>query len=423
VLRPAEWRLGAATAGVTSTTRDSFKAFLEQQRTTWQLPAQIYLSSGDVRLLLDLDDPEHVEELRRDVRRLKPGMHVLVQEALPGLEDAWLPGPGGHYIVELVVSLALKDAFKHEAQRSAALMRSEQNLARMIPPGGEWIFLKLYGSPETEEDLVTGPVTDFLREAAASGLCGEFFFIRYSDPDPHLRLRLRTPAPADADTMLSELCTFGRSLMEGEWCNRFAVDTYEREIERYGGPEVISAAEALFVADSALVVELFRLLKRTDLAREMLAAVTAADLLDGFGLSDPLLAGLKSRLRSIRQEAGAAYRKLKTSPLVEDPDLLAREPGGADVLRCLERRRAAASAVGSLLHRLEAEGRLTAPPVEICHSFLHMHCNRLLGRDRAEERKVLGLMFRVREARQARHATAQNQIVRQSRKGNLHPVV
>jgi hypothetical protein len=132
VLRPAEWRLGAATAGVASKTRDSFQAFLEQQRTTWQLPAQIYLSSGDVRLLLDLDDREHVEELRRDVRRLKPGMHVLVQEALPGLEDAWLPGPGGHYIVELVVSLALNDAVKHEAQRSAAVMRSEQNLARMI---------------------------------------------------------------------------------------------------------------------------------------------------------------------------------------------------------------------------------------------------------------------------------------------------
>src|SRR5262249_41243766 len=162
--------------------------------------------------------------------------------------------------------------------------------------------------------------------------------------------------------------TFGRSLMEREMCNRFAVDTYEREIERYGGPEVTSAAEALFVADSALVVELFRLLKRTDLAREMLAAITAADLLDGFGLSEPSLAELRSRLRSIRQEAGAAYRKLKASPLVEDADLLAREPGGADVLRCLDRRRIAVNTVGSLLHRLDAEGRLAAPSVEICHS-------------------------------------------------------
>ena len=32
---------------------------------------------------------------------------------------------------------------------------------------------------------------------------------------------------------------------------------------------------------------------------------------------------------------------------------------------------------------------LTNTPAAICHAFLHMHCTRLVGRDRAEERKVL----------------------------------
>jgi len=65
---------------------------------------------------------------------------------------------------------------------------------------------------------------------------------------------------------------------------------------------------------------------------------------------------------------------------------------------------AANDKVGYELRQLDAEGRLTSPFVEICHSFLHMHCNRLLGPERAQERKVLGLMLRAREACKARHA-------------------
>ena len=37
---------------------------------------------------------------------------------------------------------------------------------------------------------------------------------------------------------------------------RFAVDIYERELERYGGPDGFAAAEDLFVADSRCVAAL-----------------------------------------------------------------------------------------------------------------------------------------------------------------------
>jgi lantibiotic biosynthesis protein len=35
---------------------------------------------------------------------------------------------------------------------------------------------------------------------------------------------------------------------------------------------------------------------------------------------------------------------------------------------------------------------------EVLASFTHMHCNRLLGLDRAAERRVLGLLERTRES-------------------------
>lgn len=44
-------------------------------------------------------------------------------------------------------------------------------------------------------------------------------------------------------------------LMARGVCQRFAFDTYEREIERFGGPAGTAAAETMFAADSAAVVD------------------------------------------------------------------------------------------------------------------------------------------------------------------------
>jgi lantibiotic biosynthesis protein len=406
VLKPAEWRIFATVGVPAAKTTEEFRTFLTKQRAEWQLPRHVYLSSGDVRLLLDLDVVEHIEELRREARHLKPGMHLLLQEALPGLEDAWVTGPGGHYVLELVVSLARKNASQKKPQRSFAATRSDTDVARWIPPSSDWLYLKLYGSPETEDDLLTGPLAQFLSEASVAGLPQRCFFLRYSDPDPHLRLRFRTPTPADAEGMMLEICALGRSLMEHELCTRFALDSYERETERYGGPEAICLMEDLFVADSALVFELLNWLKSSALTRETLAAITTCDLVDGLCLDDAANTELEFQLRSSRDEAGAAYRDLKSIlyPLVCEPDSFAREVDSREILLLFEQRRAVAGQAGRQLKRLDGEGQLCGPLVDIYQSVLHVHCNRLVGRDRAEERRVLGLMVRSRQARRARSA-------------------
>jgi lantibiotic biosynthesis protein len=354
---------------------------------------------------LDLDESDHIEQLRKEIRRLKSGMNVVLQEALPGLDDAWLPGPGGHYIVELVVSSALKDKIKKASRRLAAATQTHHELERMVPPGGSWLYIKLYGSPEIEEDLLIGTLAPFLRDASVGGRPRECFFVRYADPDPHLRVRFRTPSLDDAEALLPEVCAMGRWLMDRKLCSHFVVDTYAREPERYGGSAVVSFAEDLFVDDSALVLELLRLVRNADVARKTLAAVTVLDLLDGFGLDDSELRELASQLAAARQESGSTYRKLKDSlwKLAHDQNGLLRELESADLPYLLEQRRVSAGKAGGQLRLLKAQERLTAPLVDICHSILHMHCNRLIGRDRAQEREVLGLMLRVREAGQARN--------------------
>jgi thiopeptide-type bacteriocin biosynthesis protein len=394
VLRPAQWRFDARSAAPQAKSLAAFRELVKRWQDEWQLPQHAYLSHGDVRLLLDLDSEDHAELLRREVSRLKPGMDLLLEEPLPGPEDAWLPGPGGHYMVELVVTLA-RDGAADGAAPYAVSVESEEGPPRMVAPGGDWLYLKLYCSPDTEDDLLAEMITAFTAKAENAGLSNDFFFVRYSDPDPHIRLRFRTRSPDDSIALLPDLFAIGRSLMERGLCIRFALDTYERETERYGGASAILLAESLFVADSALVLELIQALKKSELTREGLAALTALDLLEGLSLGEGPVSELATQHRPMRQAAGPTYRKFK---LAHNPAATPRELERPEILRLLERRRRAAAEMGSQLRRLATEGRVTAPLSSVGASLLHMHCNRF-GQDREEESKTLGLMFRILEAR------------------------
>ena len=76
------------------------------------------------------------------------------------------------------------------------------------------------------------------------------------DPDPQLRLRFRGEPGRLTGGLLPRLCEWAGGLVAAGACDRFAVDTYERELERYGGPEGMAAAEDLFAADSRCVAGL-----------------------------------------------------------------------------------------------------------------------------------------------------------------------
>ena len=49
------------------------------------------------------------------------------------------------------------------------------------------------------------------------------------------------------------------------------------------------------------------------------------------------------------------------------------------------------------LRELAAGGELARPVDDMCLSFVHMHCNRLLSRPAPTEQRVLGLALRARE--------------------------
>jgi lantibiotic biosynthesis protein len=391
VLRPASWRLDPVAVAL---------APLRRWRDEWNVPRYVQLGGGDQRLLLDLDDPAQAGQVEVELGRGRP---VVLHEAVPGPGDAWLPGPGGRFLAELVVPLVLAarqgppgTSNGHRRPAPAVPVAREE---RLRPPGSDWLYLKLYGPREDEDELLAGPVRELAEAAVHDGLASGWFFLRYGDPGPQLRLRFRGEPERLTGGLLPRLCEWAGGLVAAGGCDRFAVDTYEREVERYGGPEGMAAAEELFAADSRCVAGLLGCLRDgLGLDRVGLAVLTTDDLLGALGL-DPRrrLEWCAGRVAD-RRASGPEHRRRKATlrPLLADPQRLASVPGGREVLDHLAERRAALAPVARRLADLTAAGHPTLH--DLAASFVHLHGNRLLGTDPAAERLVLGLLLRARES-------------------------
>jgi thiopeptide-type bacteriocin biosynthesis protein len=365
------------------------------------VPRFVYLCFHDNRLLLDLEDEAQVDELRREVRRLEAGARLALEEALPGPDDAWVPGPGGRFIAELVVPLVARGRPEPMPARTRRAAGLESHAAsRLRPPGTEWLFAKVYAPAVLEEEVLIGSGAALFQEATAAGLVENWFFIRYSDPDPHLRLRFRGDPRRLIAELVPRLCDWGADLVRRGVCSRLCLDTYDRELERYGGPEGMAAAEDIFGADSRAVVRVLGVLAQGLLAldRISLAVLSIDDLLDSLGASeDERLAWCREVLGS-RRLAGPEYRARKATlrDLLGHPGALGRQPGGAALAGILGARRQELSAVGPRLAALGRDGALSQPRSALHRSYVHMHCNRLLGRDGTAEEQVLALLERTR---------------------------
>ncbi|HEY6411612.1 MAG TPA: thiopeptide-type bacteriocin biosynthesis protein [Ktedonobacteraceae bacterium] len=278
---------------------------------------------------------------------------------------------------------------------------------RLKPPGSEWLFAKLYCANTFEEDVIAYPLRTFAEEARGSGLAEDWFFIRYNDPDRHLRLRFLGEPERLTSQLLPRLCTWATELMAEGFCSRFVFDTYDREVERYGGTAGTQIAESVFAADSYTITELIYLMQERvlKLDRITLAVLSVDNLLASLGLTEAArLQWLRQHVTS-RNEVGQEYRQRKTllRSLLHNPSGLLNEPGGGSVAPAFEAQYTMFAPITPLLLELAEKGELSQTLDTLYNSYIHMHFNRLFGSDHSAERRVLGLLLRTREGLKASH--------------------
>jgi thiopeptide-type bacteriocin biosynthesis protein len=409
VLSPARWRISALLRDAElPASRPDFPEALARFRERWSLPRYVYLAIGDNRLLLDLENPDHAEELRAELARIADAGAVMLQEALPGPEHAWAQGPDGRYLTELVIPLVLRPPPNGSSVLQASggdqatrTTTAASAFTRSRPPGSDWLFVKVYCPRVLEEELLVGAVRDFCDEISRAGLSDGWFFVRYSDPDSHIRLRFRGDPNRLVSRLMPELCSWCADLMADGLCQRFAFDTYDREVERYGGPSGMAAAEALFTAESPAAVDLLALLRSTPSLDRLIATVASIDdLLASLGLGEiERLDWYRNRVTS-RLPGAKEFREHKADlrTFLSSIQGLSKMPVGDDLTQIFDQRRRLLAPVAARFVELDDRGELIKPRGTILQSVVHMHCNRLADNDPTIEERALGVLLRARQS-------------------------
>lgn len=370
-------------------------------------PRFVGLPVQESALPLDLDDPACAEILLRDA---PPAGHAVVQEWWPAPDDSPVLGEGGRYGHELLVPFVAQ----REPTRDGVRPRAAETVRRARPPGSDWLFAKLYTAPSLADELIVDELAPLARAAVSAGAATSWHFLRYADPEFHLRLRLQGDPESLRRDLLPEVLAAADRLMVAGTLRRVVLDTYEREVERYGGSQGILLAEGVFHADSDAVASL---LSRVPLGEEAardrwhLAAAGVWSLLLALGLADDDAAALVGRLRDgLGAEQGldhagvrALARRLRRArPAIE---MLMDDPPDA-----LRQRDAALAPTAALLQQADAGGTLCRSRSRIAADLAHMHCNRLLrGSPRPQELMIhdaLGRILAGRAARSRRTAAA-----------------
>jgi thiopeptide-type bacteriocin biosynthesis protein len=411
VLSRARWSLPRREMEdlVRGTDADRFRR-VQQLRERLRLPRFVLLADGDNELPVDLDNVLSIEAFLNLARKREIARLI---EMLPGPDQLAAHDGEGRCVHELVLHCVRKPE-RRIAHSVCALRRSSGH--RRFPVGSEWLYLKLYCGPATADRVLREVVAPVASAAEATGATDHWFFIRYGDPDWHIRFRLHGSADRLAQEILPAIHERARALLADGNIWRIAADTYEREVERYGGDDAMLLAERLFHHDSQAALEVLDGMAgdEASLARWSLALRGAHELLDGLGLTPEARIRLLERARDgldrefgagkpVRIRLGDKFRKEKfrLQALVDGSAMDGALIPGLKALRVRSQR---LHPWLMELRSLAERQRLSCPLDDIAASLIHMSVNRLLrSAHRAQELVLYDFLSRlyVSEVRRA----------------------
>jgi thiopeptide-type bacteriocin biosynthesis protein len=320
ILARARWRLDAGQlATLARVSGGMLLQKVRKIRDSLELPRWVLVTQGDRLLPLDLDNIICAELLASTAR----GKVALdLTEMYPAPEDCCVTGPEGRYAHELVIPFELSKQSPSSSILPANTATKEK-ARRLFPPGDGWLYVKVYTGPAAADQVLQTAVAPIVANALDNGSIDRWFFLRYADPQTHLRIRMHGNPDVLRDKVWPSLQKQLQLFFDNGTVWRIALDTYDREIERYGGDAGIEPAEAVFHADSDAALELLKLAEQDDGIRTwQLVLLSIHRLLDDLGIDfedrirllDAMCNRLKTEFESgnpIDKELSRKYREMR----------------------------------------------------------------------------------------------------------------
>lgn len=359
--------------------------------TTYQLDTQVCYAMFDNILQLDLRNSDMFEILLAET---KGQIKVELKEVLSSSFSSRVRDEfGHHYNNEIIVPFrnAVAKVHKHFVDDPLANI-SAKPIKRRFSAGSEWLSLKVYSGNSLVEQLLSEKLLPLIE--SNRNLFNKWFFIRYSDPDWHIRVRFHGESNILCGELLPLLNNLLDPMIESGELHKVELMTYEREVERYGGPESIGLVESLFMYDSSLVAKACLLVDDYgEDIRWRIALNYTHKLLNLFDYNSDERLNLISHLRDgfgnefnessiLRKQLGNRFREYQAQL---DDDFNKLNIAATDELdeiqtfisKLFKEWLSDAEPVVKVLVKLIKENKLNCTRDSLLASLLHMHNNRM----------------------------------------------
>lgn len=289
IIKLATWKLDISDIEEIVNSDDWEKRF-DQWCQKWNVPDIVYFKRGDNELLLNLQRKDYKLLLKNLLKKsIKEKSTIYLSETLDEKNKYWVKNlKGERFANEFVLSLYPLQKQKKREVGVKTFCEVEGEKRRMLLPGMEqWIYLKVYVNRYRVDEFIANDMFFFCQELSDKGKLEKFFFIRYKDEAPHIRLRLKCSTYNGIGELFQMISNWLMVLKERGIIYKAQIDTYEREMERYGGKTVISAAEDFFYENSQYLCRIMQMTRKKQLSykEEFIGVVTIISMMHSFGMS------------------------------------------------------------------------------------------------------------------------------------------
>lgn len=213
----------------------------------WNVSKFVCFAEGDNELLIDTSNNSYLEIL---IEEIKSRNSVKLIE-WPYTNSSGNFESGISTVQQFILPLSKKNRLVNTPLQKLANLNQVQ---RTFEPGTEWIYFKIYCGSTFSDEILLNVIKPAIHSLLASNVIKKAFFIRYTDPHYHIRFRLQLVNSINKYYFAIAIkCIY--DLLHPFSANRIVwniqLDTYQREIERYGEKNILTS-EVTFFYDSLL---------------------------------------------------------------------------------------------------------------------------------------------------------------------------
>ncbi|MEM8764919.1 MAG: thiopeptide-type bacteriocin biosynthesis protein [Bacteroidota bacterium] len=286
---------------------------------------------------------------------------------------------------------------------------------RSFIAGSEWLYYKIYSGPKASDLILAEIVLPCLQSLETKNCIEKWFFIRYADPKHHIRLRFLVSDKKHIPIIIDELFGHLEGLMAKDIIWKVQLDTYHRELERYGD-NTMELSESLFCADSWATIQFLDLIEGDEgeqlrwlfglRAIEVLLSCFQYSLDEKLGLMEQLKIGFGREFnmsRPLKKQLDDKYRKEREGIEQFMRFTAEEEPDYVPILEILSNTERMISPIAEKILEVERQDALQMSKNNLMGSYIHMLMNRLFkSKNRLNEMVCYDFLYRYYRTKKAR---------------------